>query len=216
MPTITHAPELRVVGGHRRSAHACRREHRCDEERDLAVLGARRGEQLRGRSGDRRRGSPSPSRTSPRSVLCAIASPDELHDDRVAERVGRRDRAAGVATTGPGRTGSPYAASSAFDSGSESVRVLRGLARVGRRSHRTVLAGPELVAQDTLQELARVGARQLVAHLVAARALVAADAFVDERSELVEIDRSRRASAGRPRRPTRPTRRRGRRRRRRR
>ena len=59
-----------------------------------------------------------------------------------------------------------------------------------RRPHQTrgLASGPVLVAQHALEQLARLGARQLVAQLVLARALVAADALVDERAQLVEVD----------------------------
>src|SRR6185295_4261146 len=51
------------------------------------------------------------------------------------------------------------------------------------------LVCPELVAQDPLEELAAVGARECVADLVAPWLLVATDALVDEALELLERDR---------------------------
>ena len=144
-----------------------------------------------------------PSRTSPRSVLCAIVSPDSLTTTGSPSSAAAVTAASGVATRRWGATVTPACSIRDFDSNSDSVRVMipvprsrrcapgRAEWRAARRSapgtpapserdrsagparcfagypfrdarsrasDRAVAVAPVLVAQDALQQLARLGA----------------------------------------------------------
>ena len=88
--------ELRVAHARRRSARGCRATIGATSTSTVAVVGRRRGEQLRRRPGATAAASPRPRRTSPRSVLWAMRVAVELGDDREAERVGRGHRLVGA------------------------------------------------------------------------------------------------------------------------
>ena len=108
IPTITHGPNCASVCTPAMSSRvpvimgATRRS--------TAPSSGRGGREQRRRAAARTASaSVRPSRTRPRSVLCAIASPCELHHDRVAERVGGRDRGVGVGHAArASTTGTPY------------------------------------------------------------------------------------------------------------
>ena len=135
--------------------------------------------------------------------LVGDAGAGQLHDDRGGEargRGGRVGRGGGDASRGrPGRRGRP---------GGPASRARRG-GGPSAGSDGPVAVAPVLVAQHPLQQLAGLGAGQLVPQLVLARAACSWRAGPRRRRAAPRGRWSRRAWAARRRGPARPTRRRG-------
>ena len=196
-------PELRV-GVHAGDELARAGDHRRDEQVDGAVLGLRGREQLGGGVAHRV-GVGEPEAHQPALGLVRDARRRRSFDHHRVARARRRRATAAVGVVGTRATGSPGRRSRASIAAG---RVL-GERRVQRRSYLLVAVLPELVAQHPLQQLARLGARQLVAHLVARAA-----ACSRRRRSATNASSSSRSSvapgaAARSRTRSRPTRRRG-------
>ena len=126
-----------------------------DSRRDRAVLGVGGREQLRRRRRRTRRvgagrAARGRARSCARSRRRTASRPPGSRASRAAPT------AASASATRSSSTGTPYS--------SDALRhARRGSARRGQRRQTAVVVSPELVAQHPLEQLAGVGARQLVA-----------------------------------------------------